>query len=830
MYILRLLAHTLAPMLLFLVGVLSMHFPVEGNTMSALSDWENEMKQEIENLKERERTWLQEWENIVVTASYGRTMGQKEVKDGRADLSLVAQESVERSETRATNARVNVSDDIYKRDNLSTFRQPINQPNVTVERAREVEHMKSDIGNDPLKGKDENPKGYQKRPSLSKSERILHALRKASSKKKNIISGKKSRRQKHECPPLGLESMRVKDTQFIASSSKRIGLAPYRGRLNIQSGLNDGDDFDGAWCSLFYDIYQWIQLDALQLTKFTGVITQGRNSIWSSHWVTKYRVYFSNDTLSWKTYQEGGYDVYFSGNKDQETPVQNTFTNPVVARFIRINPQNWYHNGSLCLRMEVLGCPLKEYSSPAARKEIRSADQLDFKHHNYKEMRKFMQVIRDECPDIARIYSIGKSYQGRKLYVMEMSDNPGVHEPGEPEFRYVAGMHGNEVLGKELLLNLMQFLCHHYYAGDTHVGFLINHTRIHLLPSMNPDGSEAAYIKGSELSGWALGRWNQQGIDLNHNFADLNSLLWKAEEENKVPHDFPNHYIPVPGWYNTDKALVAPETRAVIAWMEKFPFVLGASLHGGELVVTYPYDMARDWAPSALTPTPDNNFFKWLATAYASSHRNMADPHRRMCHYDDFSPGRGTVNGAAWHTVPGSMNDFSYLHTNCFEVTIEQSCDKFPPASELEEEWENNKQPLLTFIEQVHRGLTGIVQDEHDNVIANAVIVVDGHNHDVRTAADGDYWRLLNPGEYIVTAMATGFHIHTRVCYVGFMVGANQCDFVLSKVQNLTSLVTLHGDTKNIAASFERKTSYTISMLEQSVLNNNCSNTQITLM
>uniref|UniRef100_A0A8C4R815 Carboxypeptidase X, M14 family member 1 n=1 Tax=Eptatretus burgeri TaxID=7764 RepID=A0A8C4R815_EPTBU len=460
---------------------------------------------------------------------------------------------------------------------------------------------------------------------------------------------------------------------------------------------------------------------------------------------------------------------YFTGNKDQETPVQNIFSNPVVARFIRINPQNWYHNGSLCLRMEVLGCPLKGHWSPAARKEIRSPDRLDFKHHNYKEMRKFMQVIKNECPDIARIYTIGKSYQGRKLYVMEMSDNPGVHEPGEPEFRYVAGMHGNEVLGKELLLNLMQFLCHHYYAGDTHVGFLINNTRIHLLPSMNPDGSEVAYMKvkykqqtllfvafkdskcmhryivvivclhvflftqGSELSGWALGRWNQQGIDLNHNFADLNSLLWKAEEENKVPHDFPNHHVPVPDWYNTDKALVAPETRAVIAWMEKYPFVLGGSLHGGELVVTYPYDMARDWAPSGLTPTPDNSFFKWLATAYASSHRNMADPHRRMCHYDDFSPGRGTVNGAAWHTVPGSMDDFSYLHTNCFEVTIEQGCDKFPPAVELEEEWENNKQPLLTFMEQVHRGLTGIVHDEEDHVIANAVIVVDGHNHDVRT-------------------------------------------------------------------------------------------------
>lgn len=47
------------------------------------------------------------------------------------------------------------------------------------------------------------------------------------------------------------------------------------------------------------------------------------------------------------------------------------------------------------------------------------------------------------------------------------------------------------------------------------------------------------------------------------------------------------------------------------------------------------------------------------------------------------------------------MNDFSYLHTNCFEVTVELSCDKFPHASELPMEWENNRESLLVYMEQV---------------------------------------------------------------------------------------------------------------------------------
>lgn len=65
------------------------------------------------------------------------------------------------------------------------------------------------------------------------------------------------------------------------------------------------------------------------------------------------------------------------------------------------------------------------------------------------------------------------------------------------------------------------------------------------------------FLQGSELVGWAEGRWTQQGIDLNHNFADLNTPLWEAEDDGLMPDTVPNHHLPLPTYYTLPNATVS---------------------------------------------------------------------------------------------------------------------------------------------------------------------------------------------------------------------------------------------------------------------------------
>ena len=100
------------------------------------------------------------------------------------------------------------------------------------------------------------------------------------------------------------------------------------------------------------------------------------------------------------------------------------------------------------------------------------------------------------------------------------------------------------------------------------------------------------------------------------------------------------------------------------------------------------------------------------------------------------------------------MQDFNYVHSNCFEITFELSCCKFLPANKIPEEWENNREAFLQYIESGNLGVKGVVQSKNGEPIEGAKIEVEGIPHFILSAKRGEYWRLLAPGHYRVRATA----------------------------------------------------------------------------
>lgn len=102
------------------------------------------------------------------------------------------------------------------------------------------------------------------------------------------------------------------------------------------------------------------------------------------------------------------------------------------------------------------------------------------------------------------------------------------------------------------------------------------------------------------------------------------------------------------------------------------------------------------------------------------------------------------------------MQDFNYVHSNCFDVTFELSCCKYPPANRLPSEWHQNKESLLSFMEAVHWGVKGLVTDQKGEPVLDADVVIEGIDHNVTTSNRGEYWRLLLPGTYRIYVVAFG--------------------------------------------------------------------------
>ncbi|XP_021030954.1 carboxypeptidase M [Mus caroli] len=351
---------------------------------------------------------------------------------------------------------------------------------------------------------------------------------------------------------------------------------------------------------------------------------------------------------------------------------------------------------------------------------------LDFRYHHQEGMEAFLKSVAQNYSSITHLHSIGKSVRGRNLWVLVVGQTPKEHRVGIPEFKYVANMHGDETVGRELLLHLIDYLVSSY-RKDPEITHLIDSTRIHIMPSMNPDGFEAVQKPDCYYSN---GRENYNNYDLNRNFPD-------AFENNNVTKQ--------------------PETLAIMEWLKTETFVLSANLHGGALVASYPFDNGVQATGTLLSRslTPDDDVFQHLAYTYASRNPNMTKGDQ--CKNKRNFP-NGIINGYSWYPLQGGMQDYNYIWAQCFEITLELSCCKYPREEKLPLFWNDNKASLIEYIKQVHLGVKGQVFDQSGAPLPNVIVEVQDRKHicPFRTNKLGEYYLLLLPGSYVINVTVPG--------------------------------------------------------------------------
>ena len=158
---------------------------------------------------------------------------------------------------------------------------------------------------------------------------------------------------------------------------------------------------------------------------------------------------------------------------------------------------------------------------PAAAADFPAKDS---RYHNYAEMVADINAVEAAKPSIVWVFSIGKSYQGREIWMAKISDNVQADE-NEPEVLFDALHHAREHMTVEQALYLLHLLADGY-GSDTKITNLVDSREILIIFMLNPDGAEFDLTCGGSHAPYCAWRKNRQpncsgcqyGTDLNRNY------------------------------------------------------------------------------------------------------------------------------------------------------------------------------------------------------------------------------------------------------------------------------------------------------------------------
>jgi hypothetical protein len=211
----------------------------------------------------------------------------------------------------------------------------------------------------------------------------------------------------------------------------------------------------------------------------------------------------------------------------------------------------------------------------------------------YDEIISRLQELQRLFPDISVLECIGQTQQYQKdIYAFKLSDNAKIREE-EPKVLISAAIHGNEIMGTEVCLALLEELLRNYNRKKQITGF-VNSLEIWFIPVINVDGYDIA----TKLNpSW---RKNGRGVDLNRNF-DYN---WETSGNSD----------PTSRYYRGTAPFSEKETRILAEFVKEHKFVFSITYHSAEARVYFPW---RSRESDSYGFAPENDLLSEIAGTIA---------------------------------------------------------------------------------------------------------------------------------------------------------------------------------------------------------------------
>lgn len=306
----------------------------------------------------------------------------------------------------------------------------------------------------------------------------------------------------------------------------------------------------------------------------------------------------------------------------------------------------------------------------------------DSRYHNYAEANAEIDQRLAAYPGIMSKRVIGKSYQGRDIIAVKVSDNVATDE-NEPEVLLTFHQHAREHLTVEMALYLLRELGAGY-GSDSRITSMVNNREIWIVPDLNPDGGEYDIATGSYRS-WRKNRQPNSGssyvgTDLNRNW----NYRWGCCGGSSGSTSSET--------YRGASAESAPEVKVVADFVRgrvvggRQQIRAGIDFHTYSELVLWPFGYTT--ADTATGMTADD------AAAFKAVGRKMAA-----------SNGYTPEQSSDLYITDGSIDDYLWGTQKIFDFTFEMYPTSssgggfYPPDEVIERETSRNRDAVLQLLE-----------------------------------------------------------------------------------------------------------------------------------